>query len=98
MERKEEQMIGLVVKLEGKHRCALTAKVHDRLFQKRESEVVAGESIVTEGLACEGVTAFSKSGRTSLDRTGKEVGIKLGRYDKMCQQKECKRWQKTGKV
>ena len=95
MERKGEQMIGLVVKLEGKHRCALTAKVHDRLFQKRESEVVAGESIVTEDLAREG---FSRSGRTSLDRTGKEVGIKLGRYDKMCQQKECKRWQKTGKV
>ena len=37
------------------------------MFQKMESEV-----------AC-GVIAFSRSGRTSLNRTGKEVGIKLGR-------------------
>ena len=41
--------------------------------QKMESEVVAGERIVTEGVACEGVAG------QALNRAGKEVGIKIGR-------------------
>ena len=75
-----ENMTGLVFKLEGKHHCALAGWLTSDDLSGYWSGVVPGDNTATEDLVCEGFIASSRSGRTSLAWTGKEIGSKPWPY------------------